>query len=98
MKWTSSGPWWFRTVTGTTPDGRHTLIIWRKLTGDPEQDNLVLDEWFVKQSYSTKDYKFQLIYVNGDSNVENLKTPDDTWKVRLIEEDFHRLMFDTEGL
>ena len=31
------------------------------------------------------------------NNLENLKTPDDTWKVRLIEEDFHRLMFDTEG-
>ncbi|MCM8578323.1 site-specific DNA-methyltransferase, partial [Accumulibacter sp.] len=29
----------FRTVTGTTPDGRKTLIIWRKLTGEPEQDN-----------------------------------------------------------
>jgi adenine-specific DNA-methyltransferase len=91
------GPWWFRTVGGTTPDGRKTLVIWRKLTGDPEQDNLVLDEWFTKQGYSTKDYEFQLIYVNGDSNLENLKAPDDTWKVRLIEEDFHRLMFDTEG-
>ena len=91
-------PWWFRTVTGTTPDGRKTLIIWRKLTGDAEQDNLVLDEWFTKQGYSTKDYEFQLMYVNGDSNLENLKAPDDTWKVRLIEEDFHRLMFDTEGL
>ena len=73
-------------------------IIWRKLTGDPEQDNLVLDEWFTKQGYSTKDYEFQLIYVNGDNNLENLKAPDDTWKVRLIEEDFHRLMFDTEGV
>lgn len=91
-------PWWFRTVTGTTPDGRKTLVIWRKLTGNPEQDNLVLDEWFTKQGYSTKDYEFQLIYVNGDSNLENLKAPDDTWKVRLIEEDFHRLMFDTEGI
>jgi adenine-specific DNA-methyltransferase len=93
-----AGPWWFRTVMGTTPDGRRTLIIWRKLTGKPEQDNLVLDEWFTKQGYSTRDYEFQLIYVNGDSNLENLKTPDDTWKVRLIEEDFHRLMFDTEGV
>jgi len=89
--------WWFRTVTGTMPDGRRTLVIWRKLTGDPEQDNLVLDEWFTKQGYSTRDYEFQLIYVNGDNNLENLKAPDDTWKVRLIEEDFHRLMFDTEG-
>ncbi len=92
----AAGPWWFRTVTGTTPDGRRTLVIWRKLTGEPEQDNLVLDEWFTKQGYSTKDFEFQLVYVNGDNNLENLKSPDDTWKVRLIEEDFHRLMFDTE--
>ncbi|KEZ76602.1 site-specific DNA-methyltransferase [Salinisphaera hydrothermalis] len=88
------GPWWFRTVTGTTPDGRKTLVIWRKLTGEPEQDNLVLDEWFKKQGYSSKDSEFDLIYVNGDNNLENLRQPDDTWKVRLIEEDFHRLMFE----
>ena len=92
------GPWWFRTVTGTTPDGRRALIIWRKLTGNPEQDNLVLDTWFTRAGYSAKDSEFGLIYVNGDNNLENLKAADDTWKVRLIEEDFHRLMFDTEGL
>jgi adenine-specific DNA-methyltransferase len=98
IKQDAAGPWCFRTVSGALPDGRRTLVIWRKLTGDPERDNLVLDEWFTKQGYSTKDYEFQLIYVNGDSNLENLKAPDDTWKVRLIEEDFHRLMFDTEGV
>ena len=32
----------------TMPDGRRTLVIWRKLTGEPEQDNLVLDEWFTR--------------------------------------------------
>jgi len=94
----ATGPWWFRTVTGTTPDGRRTLIIWRKLTGNPEQDNLVLNTWFTRAGYSAKDSEFGLIYVNGDNNLENLKTAEDTWKVRLIEEDFHRLMFDTEGL
>jgi len=98
LKQDPKGFWWFRTVTGTTPDGRKTLVIWRKLTDNLEEDNLVLDEWFTKQGYSTKDYEFQLIYVNGDNNLENLKAPDDTWKVRLIEEDFHRLMFDTEGV
>jgi adenine-specific DNA-methyltransferase len=98
LKQDAAGLWWFRTVTGTTPDGRRTLVIWRKLTGDPEQDNLVLDEWFTRQDCSTKDYEFQLIYVNGDNNLENLRAPDDTWKVRLIEEDFHRLMFDMEGV
>ncbi len=97
LKQEAGGPYWFRTVTGTTPDGRRTLIIWRKLTGEPEQDNLVLDEWFTKQGYSAKDSEFDLIYVNGGNNLENLKTPDDLWKVRLIEEDFHRLMFEMEG-
>jgi adenine-specific DNA-methyltransferase len=98
IKQDAAGPYWFRTVTGTTPDGRKALVIWRKLTGDPEQDNLVLDEWFTTQGYSAKDSEFDLIYVNGGNNLENLKTPDDRWKVRLIEEDFHRLMFEgTEG-
>lgn len=103
LKEEPDGPWWFRTVTGTTPDGRRTLVIWRKRPGgeDPEgieRDNLVLDEWFRKQGYSSKDSEFDLIYVNGDNNLENLKAPDDTWKVRLIEEDFFRLMFEMEGV
>ncbi|PRH15796.1 site-specific DNA-methyltransferase [Burkholderia multivorans] len=103
LKEDPDGPWWFRTVTGTTPDGRRTLVIWRKRPGgeEPEgieRDNLVLDEWFRKQGYSSKDSEFDLIYVNGDNNLENLKAPDDTWKVRLIEEDFFRLMFEMEGV
>lgn len=88
--------WWFRTVTGTTPEGHKALVIWRKLTGDAEQDNLVLDTWFKdKQAYSVRDTEFDLIWVNGDSTLENLRLPDETWKVRLIEEDFQRLMFDS---
>lgn len=98
LKHDNGGPYWFRTVSGTTPDGHKTLIIWRKLTGKPEHDNLVLNEWFKKQGYSSKDSEFDLIYVNGGNNLENLKTQDDLWKVRLIEEDFHRLMFEADGL
>ena len=96
LKQDADGPYWFRTVNGATPDGRRTLVIWRKLTGKPEHDNLVLDEWFIRQGYSARDSEFDLIYVNGGNNLENLKTPDDLWKVRLIEEDFHRLMFEME--
>ena len=97
LKEAADGPYWFRTVTGTTPDGRRTLVIWRKLSGEPEQENLVLDEWFTRQGYSAKDSEFDLIYVNSGNNLENLKTSDDLWKVQLIEEDFHRLMFEIEG-
>ncbi|HSW29421.1 MAG TPA: site-specific DNA-methyltransferase [Longimicrobiales bacterium] len=97
----TDGRWWFRTVTGTTPDGRRALVIWRNRPGEDapegvEEDNLVLEEWFKKQGYSSKDSEFDVIWVNGGNNLENLKAPDDTWKVRLIEEDFHRLMFDME--
>ena len=97
LKQEEAGPYWFRTVTGTKPDGCRTLIIWRKLSGKPEQDNLVLDTWFTKQGYSANESAFDLICVNGSNNLENLKAPNDLWKVRLIEEDFHRLMFEVEG-
>jgi len=95
LKQNDTGPWWFRTVTGTTPEGRKTLVIWRKLTGDAEQDNLVLDTWFTnKQAYSVHGGEFDLIYVNGDNTLDNLRVDPENWKVRLIEADFQRLMFD----
>ena len=97
LKQDVDGPYWFRSVTGTTPEGRRTLVVWRKFTGEPERDNLVLDKWFTEKGYSAKNSKFDLIYVNGGNNLENLKTPDDLWKVRLIEEDFHNLMFEIGG-
>lgn len=99
IKIDANGRWWFRKVEGTTPDGRNALIVWRKLTGNSEQDNLVLDTWMKDRlKINTRDFEFDLIYVNGDNNLENLKLADDTWKVRLIEEDFHRVMFNTEGI
>jgi adenine-specific DNA-methyltransferase len=37
-------------------------------------------------------------YVNGENNLGNLRCPDETWKVRLTEEEFQRLMFDVEDV
>ena len=85
----------FCVVTGLTPAGDRTLIIWRDLD---KNNNAALEEFFRKQDYNPRDMEFDLIYVNGDNNLENLRRPDETWKVRLIEEDFLRLMFDSEGL
>lgn len=104
FKQAAEGPYWFRTVIGTGREGQRVLVIWRKRVGgdDPdgvEQDNAVLDHWFTnKQQYSVRDSEFDVIYVNGDNNLANMKRPDESWKVRLIEEDFHRLMFDTDGM
>ena len=99
------GPWWFRKIEGWVPkdptnpnNGQRekVLIVWRKLTGDLEKDNLMLDEWFQKNRISTRDFEFDTIYVNGSNNLPNLKLDDENWKVRLIEEEFMKRMWDVE--
>jgi len=100
------GPWWFRKVEGWVPkdpanpnNGQQekVLIVWRKLTDDIEQDNLMLDEWFQKNRFSTRDFEFDTIYVNGSNNLPNLKQDDENWKVRLIEEEFMKRMWNGDN-
>ena len=100
------GSWWFRKVEGWVPkdpanpnNGQQekVLIVWRKLTDNIEQDNLMLDEWFQKNRISTRDFEFDTIYVNGSNNLPNLKLDGDNWKVRLIEEEFMKRMWEVEG-
>jgi adenine-specific DNA-methyltransferase len=88
----------FQEVEGQTLAGDKVLIIWRTLTDNPEKDNLLLDSWFSKRNYSTLDFEFARIYVNGDNNLENLKIGEERWKVALIEAEFKKLMFDVEGV
>jgi adenine-specific DNA-methyltransferase len=95
--------WWFRKVEGRvcrTPGDKNNmdrvLVIWRKLTGNLEEDNLMLDEWFKKYRLSTQDMEFDFIYVNCSNNLPNLRRDDENWKVRLTEETFHQTMWDME--
>ena len=91
----------FHVVTGRLPgqgnseNGDKALIIWRDTTENPNEK---LDEFFGKQAYNTLDQEFDVIYVNGDNNLQNLRKDDQTWKVRLIEEEFHRLMWTAEDV
>ena len=103
IKQNEDGPWWFRKIEGWVPNDsanpnngqrEKVLIVWRKLTGDLEKDNAVLDEWFDKNRISTRDFEFDTIYVNGSNNLPNLARDEDTWKVRLIEEVFLHLMWE----
>ncbi|MDN5332960.1 MAG: adenine-specific DNA-methyltransferase [Sphaerochaeta sp.] len=102
-----NGPWWFRKVEGWVPKDplnpdngqkEKVLVVWRKLTGNLEEDNLMLDEWFQKNRISTRDFEFDTIYVNGSNNLPNLKLDSDTWKVRLTEEQFSKRMWNVEEL
>jgi len=85
----------FHVVQGRNGSNEKVLIIWRNRR---EKTNADLDDFFLKQGYNTRDMEFDLIYVNGDNNLENLKRLDETWKVRLIEEEFKRLMFDVQDV
>ncbi|MFA7172645.1 MAG: site-specific DNA-methyltransferase [Kiritimatiellia bacterium] len=102
---TANCSWWFRKLEGWIPanpmnpnngEKERVLIVWRKLTGNLEEDNLMLDEWFKKYRISTRDFEYDTIYVNGSNNLPNLKKDDENWKVRLIEEEFHKKMWEAK--
>jgi len=93
--------WWFRTVEGyvrRTPgsdeDRENVLVIWRKLSDDPERDAAVLQALLDKLKVSSADTEFDTIYVNG---THGLRLPGDA-KARLLslEETFLARMWDTE--
>ena len=42
-----------------------------------------LNDFFRKQDYSTLDREFDVIYVNGDNTLPNIKSDEEHWKVRL---------------
>lgn len=70
------------------------IKVWRILD---KKTNEALDEFFLKQSYNTIDLEFDLIFLNGDNNIENLNSGEEEWKVRLIEEEFKKRMFEKTG-
>ena len=77
------------TVEGETRTGERTLVIWRNVD---EIDNESLNTFFEKQAYPTKDSEFDRIYVNGDNNLENLRSDKELQKVVLIEKEFAKRM------
>lgn len=78
------------TVMGRTRKGRKILVIWRDCT---KVSNDALNDFFRRSEYSVRDNEFDYIYVNGDNNLENMRSEEDTWKVVLIEQEFNKQMF-----
>ena len=81
-------------IEGTNRAGERVLVIWRDLTGDIEKDNAVLDAFFAKKHVNPLDFEYKTIYVNGDNNLQNIKTEDETWKVVLIDSEMKKRMFE----
>ena len=81
-------------VEGTTHiEKEHALVIWRNQDVIKNDD---LNDFFRKQDYSTLDREFDVIYVNGDNTLPNLKSDEEHWKVRLIEQELMKRMFGEE--
>ena len=90
---------WYRdgnicVVIGRTHrDKLRTLVIWRNCN---EIGNEALNEFFRHMDFRTRDSEFDVIYVNGDNTLPNLRRDDENWKVVLTEEEFAKRMFEKE--
>lgn len=107
VKRQTDGQWWFRTVAGTNRKGQKVLIVWRNLpsviadeSNGLVMDNAVLDAVLIDKlsvrMTESQDDEFDVLYVNGDHNITIPKNRQGGLmesRVKLIEEDFHRLMF-----
>jgi len=75
-----------------------------KIEKQREKANEALEAFFRKQQYNTMDMEFDVVYVNGDNNLMNIPIAPEgegrepRYKVRLIEEEFKRLMFDVKDV
>jgi adenine-specific DNA-methyltransferase len=88
------GDYTFRTVTGVLPDGNRCLVIWRTITGDLAKSNAALDAYFTKYRVNAEARNFDLVFVNGDNNLESLKAAGENWRIACIEEEFKSRMFE----
>ncbi|MCR5315167.1 MAG: site-specific DNA-methyltransferase [Bacteroidaceae bacterium] len=75
----------------THREGLKTLVIWRNCK---VVNNDQLCMFFDKMDFRTRDTEFDLIYVNGDNTLPNLRRDEDHWKVVLTEEEFAKRMFE----
>ena len=88
------GQYAFRQIEGTLPDGSRALVIWRTVTDHILESNAALDAYFTKYRINPADREYDVIYVNGDSNLENLRTASEAWKVQMTETEFKKRMFE----
>lgn len=89
-----NGQYAFRQIEGTLPDGRRALVIWRTVTDDVIASNAALDAYFTTYRKNAQDRKYDVIFVNGDSNLENLRSSNEGWKVQVTEIEFKKRMFE----
>lgn len=89
-----NGQYAFRHVEGTLPDGRRALVIWRTVSDDVIASNAALDAYFTSYRKNASNRAYDVIYVNGDNNLENLRGANESWNVQVTEIEFKKRMFE----
>lgn len=90
---------WYRDENICVVQGRthrqnlRTLVIWRNCK---VIDNEALNQFFERMDFRTRGSEFDVIYVNGDNTLPNLRRDEDHWKVVLTEEEFAKRMFEND--
>lgn len=91
----ANGEYAFRLIEGKLPDGRMALVIWRTMGTDLVRTNAALDAYFRKYRINPRESsEYDVIYVNCDNNLENLRTDDEHWKVVRTETAFNDKMWE----
>lgn len=90
------GTYGFKQIEGTTPDGKRVLVIWRTISDNLIESNAALDAYFSKHRINPQDREYDIIYVNGDNNLQNISTDEDSFKVQMTELEFKKRMFEEE--
>lgn len=88
----AGGPYLFRQIRGTLPDGRRALVIWRTVTQDLSASNAALDGYFLLRCGDARDR--DVIFVNGDNCLAGLRAPGESWQVEITEFAFQTRMFE----
>jgi adenine-specific DNA-methyltransferase len=84
-----------RAVMGLDPSGSPVLVLWRSLSA---VSNTILEGIFERAGLHEIAATAAIVFVNGDNTLAALRGPDETWSVRLIEEEFKRRMFDMQDM
>ena len=71
-----------------------STVIWRTVSDNVLESNAALDAYFTKYRINPADREYDVIFVNGDNNLENLRTANETWKVQMTEIEFKKRMFE----
>jgi len=99
----ANGPFTFQRVEGelnpASNGGNATrvLVVWRKLTDDPEKDAAVLDAWMARHRETTRERTehrdYHMIYINGPvtlpqptAEIRTVFPTEETFKIKMFED------------